>query len=89
MSRNEVEFLRGSTFVAPQVLVDVNHCKWRFFGQATPLQASPLAMDVMMVGPTGISAPVKLKSSGQEETFGPVIGIQKVGEPPRLRLQLV
>ncbi|KDR72477.1 hypothetical protein GALMADRAFT_158701 [Galerina marginata CBS 339.88] len=50
----------GTTYVAPQVLIDVNH-----------------TMDLMKVRKFPLSSP-GFVSSGQEETFGPVVGIQKV-----------
>lgn len=55
----------GTTYVAPQVLVNVNHCRcynWPMINWAYIDLNWELAMDVMM-----------------EETFGPVVGIQRVG----------
>jgi len=75
----EIEFTRGTTFVAPQVLVDVNHCECRFLGQFTPLQVSP--SHASHDGRSNVDLNSRrTKSDLQEETFGPVIGIQKVGE---------
>lgn len=77
----EIEFIRGSTFVTPQVLVDVNHCKRCFFlDNSRPYKSLP-----SHGGHDGASnadtSSRKTKGNLQEETFGPVIGIQKVGEP--------
>jgi len=76
----EIEFIRGSTFVAPQVLVNVNHCKCSLLGQFTPLQVPP-SHGGHDGGSDVDSGSGKTKSDLQEETFGPAIGIQKVREP--------
>ncbi|KAF9493766.1 ALDH-like protein [Pleurotus eryngii] len=51
----------GTTYVAPQVLVDVNH-----------------EMDIMMVRLHLLLGTFKFIEFWQEETFGPVVGIQRV-----------
>ena len=62
---------RGTTFVAPQVLVDVNHSKCRSPGQDNVLKIATVAMEVMMVGLVGIRAPKKLKLACRRRRLGP------------------
>ena len=70
----------GTTYVAPQVLVDVNHSTYTFisFRVIPSLHDDYTGMEVMKVSWTEYLCQALSSFVHQEETFGPVVGIQKV-----------
>ena len=67
--------------MSPQVLVDVDHCTSVITFIWTPVtELEGTAMDIMMVSHLLRAQPLLHEAMDQEETFGPVVGIQKVGE---------
>lgn len=71
--------ISGTTYVAPQVLVNVNHGECNPKAGQVPFDSSSFARNGRYDGTNSSQQSMNLDLTRfQEETFGPVVGIQKV-----------